>query len=458
MLLLSRVGLVALIVTPSVLACRGSRSIANLIDTPTPHERYAQSLREARLDSTALGREWIAAAELILRAPVQVEAPFREAVYLPANKASAAAYRFSARLGQRIEVRISLQSEGTLRLFLDLFELALDSVGSLDRVESREVIGTGLTPVRADEPELLWEPNRDATFVLRLQPELLRAGRYTVEIRSVATLAFPVSGKDSRAIQSRFGAQRDGGTREHQGVDIFAKRGTPVLAATDGVVRGAGTSNMGGNVVWLSDRSRGQSLYYAHLDTQLVSGGEMVRTGDTLGLVGNTGNARGTAPHLHFGIYRRGEGALDPFHFLIESRVQPAELRADTSLIGEWIRTSRSAVALRASPVQESPRVAELTRHAALRALAASGGWFRVEMPDSRVGYVPARYTEATNDPIRTSSVPTGLLLDAPLETALVVDSLSTATRLPVLAVFDDFLLVRSRDGALAWAASTLRR
>ena len=57
-------------------------------------------------------------------------------------------------------------------------------------------------------------------------------------------------------------------------------------------------------------------LYYAHLDQQLVSPGERVNAGEIVGTVGNTGNARTTAPHLHFGIYAVGRGAIDPYWFI----------------------------------------------------------------------------------------------------------------------------------------------
>src|SRR5690606_6321435 len=132
----------------------------------------------------------------------------------------------------------------------------------------------------------------------------LRAGRVTVTLAAEPALAFPVEGRGTGAVGSFFGADRDGGARSHHGVDIFAPRGTPVLAAAEGTVSRVRETPRGGKVVWLRDEARGQNLYYAHLDSQLVAGGERVRVGDTLGLVGNTGNARTTPPHLHFGIYR----------------------------------------------------------------------------------------------------------------------------------------------------------
>ena len=170
------------------------------------------------------------------------------------------------------------------------------------------------------------EAEEDGELVVRLQPEALRAVRYVLTVR-VAPLAraFPVAGRDERAAQSFWGAGRDGGRRSHQGVDIFAPRGTPVLAATAGIVTRVGENPLGGLVVWVTEPQGRWAFYYAHLDQQLVARGTRVAPGDTLGLVGNTGNARNTPPHLHLGIYRTGRrGAVDPWPFVHQPRGEPS--------------------------------------------------------------------------------------------------------------------------------------
>nr|WP_262902899.1 M23 family metallopeptidase [Salegentibacter lacus] len=78
---------------------------------------------------------------------------------------------------------------------------------------------------------------------------------------------FPVSEGINANVQSYWGANRDGGARSHEGIDIFAKRGTPVVAATNGSIGYKGEKGLGGKQVWLRDRKRNQSLYYAHLDS-----------------------------------------------------------------------------------------------------------------------------------------------------------------------------------------------
>jgi murein DD-endopeptidase MepM/ murein hydrolase activator NlpD len=134
--------------------------------------------------------------------------------------------------------------------------------------------------------------------------------------RTTAALSFPVAGRNRAAVQSYFRDPRDGGRREHHGVDIFAPRDTPVLAASSGLVSSVATTPVGGHVVWVWDPRRGQSHYYAHLSRQTVHTGQPVTAGDVIGYVGNTGNARTTPPHLHFGIYARGDGPIDPLPFV----------------------------------------------------------------------------------------------------------------------------------------------
>ncbi|MCD0505346.1 M23 family metallopeptidase [Bordetella petrii] len=128
------------------------------------------------------------------------------------------------------------------------------------------------------------------------------------------TLPVPVQGVPARQLADTWGAARAAG-RRHEGVDIFAPRGTPVVSATEGVVTRVGTNNLGGQVVWVLGPGR-QMHYYAHLDGYADIGrGSHVLPGTPLGYVGNTGNARGTPPHLHYGIYQAG-GAINPYPLL----------------------------------------------------------------------------------------------------------------------------------------------
>lgn len=87
----------------------------------------------------------------------------------------------------------------------------------------------------------------------------------------------------------------------HKGIDIFAKEGTPVVAACSGLVVSAESNKDGGNVISVLG-PKWRIHYYAHLKTLKVGGGEFVQQGTEIGTVGTSGNAVGKAPHLHYAI------------------------------------------------------------------------------------------------------------------------------------------------------------
>jgi hypothetical protein len=124
----------------------------------------------------------------------------------------------------------------------------------------------------------------------------------------------PVS--DAKLVDT-FGAPRSGG-RKHEGIDIFADRGTPIHAITGGtIVQGFDGGKLGGVVVRIQGDD-GRYYYYAHLNTGSTDGlrvGQRVNAGDQIGEVGNTGNAATTPAHLHFQVRENGEW-INPFDFL----------------------------------------------------------------------------------------------------------------------------------------------
>jgi len=126
-------------------------------------------------------------------------------------------------------------------------------------------------------------------------------------------LLVPVAGIALADLRGSFGAHRQHGP--HEGIDIPAPAGTPVLAAADGVIIGNRVSGIGGNVLWILGSGR-RLYYYAHL-REMASGmrmGRRIEAGEVIGSVGNTGNAAGTMPHLHFAIYLVTND-LYPFRF-----------------------------------------------------------------------------------------------------------------------------------------------
>ncbi|HEX5704331.1 MAG TPA: M23 family metallopeptidase [Pyrinomonadaceae bacterium] len=131
-------------------------------------------------------------------------------------------------------------------------------------------------------------------------------------------LAMPVAGVSKSKVSDSWLAPRSGGERQHQGQDIFAPRGTPVLSATDGYVVRVGENRLGGKTVSVMGAG-GRMYYYAHLDAYApnLGLGEYVTPKTVLGFVGTTGNAAGTPPHLHFGVYST-KGAINPLPMLSE--------------------------------------------------------------------------------------------------------------------------------------------
>lgn len=129
---------------------------------------------------------------------------------------------------------------------------------------------------------------------------------------------FPVG--DPHTFGDSFGAPRMMGTgyeHAHQGTDIMAPSGTPLLACERGIISQMGSDVLGGTKLWLKGES-GTYYYYAHLSAfaEGMTNGTVVEAGDIVGLVGDTGNARGGAPHLHFEIHPDGGMAVNPYPLL----------------------------------------------------------------------------------------------------------------------------------------------
>lgn len=123
----------------------------------------------------------------------------------------------------------------------------------------------------------------------------------------------PVRGAGKWDVSNGFGAPRDG-QRTHAGNDVFAKRGTPVVAVVDGTVRTV-TGGRAGFGFYL-DGVDGVTYYGAHMNELKVVNGQTVKRGDVIGTVGNTGNAAGTPPHLHFEVKPGGGVSIDPYPLL----------------------------------------------------------------------------------------------------------------------------------------------
>ena len=144
-------------------------------------------------------------------------------------------------------------------------------------------------------------------------------GTRTIDVR---THRFPVVGPHTFGGEgSRFGSERDGGKRLHQGQDVSAPEGTPMVAARGGVVRTVANQPSGAGV-YIVIRGAGERRDYVYMHlvegSPTVKQGDTVRTGQLIGKVGNTGASFGA--HLHFeiwqGAWQGGGTPIDPFPLL----------------------------------------------------------------------------------------------------------------------------------------------
>jgi peptidoglycan LD-endopeptidase LytH len=151
-------------------------------------------------------------------------------------------------------------------------------------------------------------------FILFLLKDTFYVARLILQ-DAPSVLSVPVANVSVRNLRDTWGASRSEG-REHQGIDIFAAKGTPVVSTTRGIVWKIGQNRLGGNAVWVLGPG-GQLHYYAHLDRfSGIQVRDRIVEGTVLGFVGNTGNAARTQPHLHYGIYTLSGEAFNPFPLL----------------------------------------------------------------------------------------------------------------------------------------------
>ena len=136
----------------------------------------------------------------------------------------------------------------------------------------------------------------------------MKINRFQYAILTILFLGFlipqsfkmPVEGATKQSYsQESFWYYPWGKSLTHKGVDIFAKKGTPVRSATVGLVLYQGTISMGGNVIFILG-PKWRLHYYAHLNQIMVKSFSFVSTKTQIGTVGTSGNAAGKAPHLHY--------------------------------------------------------------------------------------------------------------------------------------------------------------
>lgn len=153
--------------------------------------------------------------------------------------------------------------------------------------------------------------------------EIVRREELGVPAAAPGGLVIPVAGVRASELRDTYGAARSGG-RTHEGIDIPAPEGTPVLAAATGILVGRDSSELGGLALYIRDLDERTVYFYGHLE-RFAAGlkeGDLVRQGTVIAHVGHTGNASPENPHLHFSIHT----VTDPNRYWRGRSLDPCDL------------------------------------------------------------------------------------------------------------------------------------
>lgn len=339
-------------------------AFVNIFRTKSQREAFYNKLK--RTDET-LAAQWLQAGEEALKAAVGVPSAYSERATFH-SVTQATALSFSMIPGRKIGIEI--KNKGNKKIFVDLFEK--DSTGLKNLVEAD-------TTAKILQTKSVF----GGKYIVRLQPQPGYLGSYDFSLSSGPLISWPIKAGVASNIGSFWGANRDGGRRSHQGVDIFAKKGSLLVAAADGYVTRVGDNTLGGKVIFLRPDELPVSLYYAHLDSQMIEAETRVKTGDVIGTVGNTGNAQNTPPHLHFGVYARG-GAVDPTGFLLKASL-PSNRNTSLPVNLKKVVTKR----LRLFPTPDLKVPAQIIqKNDSIFVIAATGDFYRVQTKEGKRGYL----------------------------------------------------------------------
>ncbi len=366
-------------ITIFIVGCEQVQKVTDVITQPTAREVYERHFKKT--DSLYL--QWNNAFEKAKKDSLQILLPYSESGIFPGiledsteGNLNVYSYNIQLREGERITVEVEKAVDSAL-VFIDFFKMENDSITSKKPLKSAE---NGMC-------ELTKEISKSGYYKIIVQPQLNVKSSFILKIYAQPMYGFPVSGHGNKAIQSFWADPRDSGSRSHEGVDIFAPKGTPLLAVTNGIIGFTGDKGLGGKQVWLQDGIFGKSIYYAHLDSIAVSTGKRVKLGDTLGFVGNSGNARTTEPHLHFGIYKSGAGPVNPLPYIKITEIQTVESNIN-SIQGI---VSQKNVPLQKAPIPGFDKFSTLKKNDTLFILGKSENWFHVQSPSGLKGFVEDR-------------------------------------------------------------------
>jgi murein DD-endopeptidase MepM/ murein hydrolase activator NlpD len=428
-----RISLLAALTWMILGACTTIQTLTNTVP-PSPHERYVRNLEKSDLAKTGMGKAWLAASEPALHDSIIVTLPFQETGYLPSSEPQARFYRFEVKEGQVLTLTSLVKSKEDVSLFIDVFVQKNNIWQALNYVDST------LT--------LTQEFDESGSCLVRLQPELLVDTYYSITLSVTPVLLNPVKGANNKSIGSFYGDPRDGGKRKHEGIDIFAPRGTPIVAPTAGIVTRVATAGLGGKIIWMNDTRRGHSYYFAHLDSQFVKAGAKVRQGDVIGTVGNTGNARYTPSHLHFGVYQKS--SKDPIAYIRTMEKLVNELAPDTLFQSVVFRIRKDGTDVHAGPSFKSPSRVRLAKQSYVKVIGQSKEWYRIRTALDREGFIEKRNVQPAEKGTRLDIKQSTWLVTSVHPDATPIAYLEAQT-VEKLAAHTGFEFVRTRSGMTGW-------
>ncbi|WP_025142486.1 peptidoglycan DD-metalloendopeptidase family protein [Pedobacter jeongneungensis] len=419
-----------------ILSCKTGS--VNLFKAASPHEQYQKKLVNAGLDKTAMGSAWLNAATISTQKALNINIPYRENGYFAADKVPATAYKFNLTKGQKLNIKLNKTPSVGALIYIDVWY----STG-----QTQKLIASADT---LNNP-IVFDVDETGTYLIRLQPELLQNVAYELEITTGPSLAFPIKSKNTSSIKSYWGDGRDNNARKHEGVDIFDNFRTPVLAVSEGMVTRVNENNLGGKVMWMRPKGKNYTLYYAHLDKQIAIEGQKVKIGDTLGLMGNTGNARNTPTHLHFGIYAFN-GAVNPLPFIDPVTKNPGAVTAPGTRLNKTLRTT-SAVKMFSSPQSEATVLATLSMGTVVQANAATGSYYKAELPDGSIGFIQSNKLVPVTEPIKKLKINTlqQKVYDKPDSLAAIKTTLNDGQTVSLLGTFGNYQLIGSAGVETGW-------
>jgi murein DD-endopeptidase MepM/ murein hydrolase activator NlpD len=218
----------------------------------------------------------------------------------------------SATLGGQKSINDLIAAKGELTRYQEDLAATHEELKTAEAL-ALEILGRQETAMNAEQEAYAKLSDRCKQLTAQREREIEEAKARAAQRASgsvqVGSFICPFTPGRTSFIDS-WGFPRSGG-RTHKGTDMFAARGEPMYAVQAGTAT-ASSNRLGGLTVHLR-ADTGFAYYYAHLDNHAFSGSQRVDQGTTIGYNGNSGNANGTSPHLHFEIRPSGSGPVNPY-------------------------------------------------------------------------------------------------------------------------------------------------